>query len=68
MNDRRIFLKSLAPFAAAVAMPVSSKAHTDQCRFYADKLQDAMREQYGGEWDVTLQPENGSIFGRRLSS
>jgi len=65
MQDRRIFLKSIAPFAAAMAMPNTSEANTDQCRFYADKLQDAMKARYGGTWDVTLQPEAGRIFGRR---
>lgn len=65
MEDRRIFLKSILPFAAAISIPTKTDASDDQCRFYADKLQAAMKSRYGGEWDVTLLPEAGRIFGRR---
>lgn len=69
MRNRRIFLKSVIPLAAAITLPRSAVASEkpDLCRFYADCLRDAMKEQHGGEWDVTINPDAGSIFGRRLN-
>lgn len=68
MQNRRIFLKSIAPLAAAVALPKIAEASKennleDACQFHADKLAEAMREMYGGNWEIALSAT--SIFGRR---
>lgn len=68
MHNRRIFLKSIAPLAAAFSLPSNSEAsQDDDCRFYADRLEEAMKAKHGGEWMIALNPNGGSIFGRRMT-
>lgn len=68
MHSRRIFLKSIAPVAAALSLPAKSEAsQVDDCRFYADRLEEAMKAKHGGEWIIALNPQGGSIFGRRVN-
>lgn len=71
MSSRRIFLKSIVPFAAVVALPKTSEARQvmdeDICQFHADGLAEAMKARHGGEWVIALNPHGGSIFGRRIS-
>lgn len=67
MHNRRIFLKSIAPIAAALSLPKPAEAsQADLCQFHADKLAEAMKAKHGGEWVIALNPQGGSIFGRRL--
>lgn len=66
MTNRRIFLKALVPLAAALTLPGTAEAEIDLCQFHADGLAAALKAKHGGNWDVTLNPEAGSIFGRRL--
>lgn len=67
MHSRRIFLKTIAPIAAALSIPAKTEASQDDpCRFYADRLEEAMKEKHGGDWVIALNPNGGSIFGRRI--
>lgn len=67
MHNRRIFLKSIAPLAAALSIPAKTEARQDDdCRFYADRLEEALKAKHGGDWVIALNPQGGSIFGRRM--
>lgn len=68
MHNRRIFLKSIAPLAAALSIPTKTEGRQDDdCRFYADRLEEALKAKHGGDWVIALNPQGGSIFGRRMS-
>jgi hypothetical protein len=68
MQNRRIFLKSIAPLAAALSLPAKAEgSQEDDCRFYADRLEEAMKAKHGGDWVIALNPDGGSIFGRRIT-
>lgn len=66
MSSRRIFLKSIAPFAAAVTFPKISESRQvpeeDICRFHAEGLAQAMKAMHGGEWKVVLRHDIGSVY------
>lgn len=71
MKNRRVFLQSFAPIAAAIVLPTKSMAQEDPqedlCQFHADGLAAAMQEKYGGNWRIALNPAGGAIFGRRMA-
>lgn len=67
MQNRRIFLKSIAPLAVALSLPTKTEASQDDCRLCADRLEEAMKATHGGEWVIELNPAVGAIFGRRTT-
>lgn len=66
MHNRRIFLKSFAPIAAAIAFPDTSEAKPDLCQFYANGLAEALSEKHGGSWSVKADAENEFVIVSRV--
>lgn len=66
MTGRRAFLKSMAPVAVAAIIParVESNPAEDMCGYYAKCLVEAMESRHGGRWEVEINHEKKSIFGR----
>lgn len=63
MHSRRIFLKTLAPAAVALTLPAKSEASQDDiCRFYADRLAEAMKARHGGNWVADVNHEALGAF------
>lgn len=66
MHNRRVFLKSFAPIAAAIAFPEISEAKPDLCQVYANGLAEALSEKYGGSWSVKADTENEFVVVSRV--
>lgn len=68
MQNRRIFLKSIAPAAAALTIPATAEANQqdDLCRFYAEQLGAAMKARHGGDWNIDINHKTACAIIARL--
>lgn len=66
MPNRRTFLKSIVPVAAAITFPKTAEASQDLCQFYADQLEAAMKARHGGDWSVDVNHKTACAIIARL--
>lgn len=63
MQSRRIFLKAIAPAAAALSLPAKAEdSQDDICRFHAERLAEAMKARHGGNWVADVNHEAFGAF------
>lgn len=67
MHSRRIFLKTIAPIAAALSFPEKTEASQDAlCQFHAERLAEAMKARHGGNWVADVNHEAFGAFVFKL--
>jgi hypothetical protein len=66
MLPRRKFLKVIAPVVIGAAIADAGAAESEEdLQSLVAQLAAALKAKHGGEWDICINGEAGSVFGRR---